>query len=48
MIEGSESYNVGFFDSGTTFVYLPETLFQYIEYAFEVFCNGADTEVGSL
>jgi hypothetical protein len=42
-LAGSNIYNVGFFDSGTTFTYFPTALFTRIKQHFEWFCK-ADTK----
>lgn len=38
-IEGSESFDEGFIDTGTTFTYFPPSLFQKIKSHFEWFCK---------
>ena len=39
MIAGSKEYNVGFIDSGTTFTYLPVSLFNQLIKHFEWYCS---------
>mmetsp|Transcript_41864 Transcript_41864/g.64063 ORF Transcript_41864/g.64063 Transcript_41864/m.64063 type:complete len:112 (-) Transcript_41864:958-1293(-) len=38
-IAGSESWSVGFVDSGTTFTYLPNKMFDQIMLHFDNFCS---------
>ena len=42
-IGGSNKYNIGFVDSGTTFSYLPADLYDSILYHFHYFCSTANS-----
>jgi hypothetical protein len=39
LISGSESFNIGFIDSGTTFTYLPSGLYNELKVHFDWFCS---------
>lgn len=44
-IEGSEKYDVGFIDSGTTYTYLPKALFTMVRDHFQNwFCSNSQTK----
>ena len=41
-IKGSNKYSVGFVDSGTTFSYLPNELYDSLLFHFDYFCKTAN------
>lgn len=41
-IRGSDKFNLGFVDSGTTFSYLPGELYDAVMYHFDFFCKNAN------
>jgi hypothetical protein len=45
LMAGSEKFNTGFIDSGTTFTYFPHELYDIIRTHFELFCEDHGCEV---